>query len=145
MCSASLYCIEIEHFIADLDTINISSRNQLTKRSRFLTSMFICHSLLWCHNRRDGVSNHLPHNCLLNCLFRHRSKKTSKPRVTGLCVGNSPVTGEFPAQMASNAENVSIWWRFHVNIIPSEAKQSIIPAFEKFIIRATFWIMSSIH
>ena len=26
---------------------------------------------------------------------------------------NSPVTGEFPAQMASNAENVSIWWRHH--------------------------------
>ena len=24
-----------------------------------------------------------------------------------------PVTGEFPAQMASNAENVSIWWRHH--------------------------------
>ena len=34
-------------------------------------------------------------------------------RVTGLCAGNSPVTGEFPAQMASNAENVSIWWRHH--------------------------------
>ena len=29
-------------------------------------------------------------------------------------VGNSPGTGEFPAQMASNAENVSIWWRHHV-------------------------------
>ena len=28
-------------------------------------------------------------------------------------VGNSPVTGEFPAQMASNADNVSIWWRHH--------------------------------
>ena len=28
-------------------------------------------------------------------------------------VGNSPVTGEFPAQMASDAENVSIWWRHH--------------------------------
>ena len=27
-----------------------------------------------------------------------RSKKISKLRVTGLCVGNSPVTGEFPAQ-----------------------------------------------
>ena len=40
-----------------------------------------------------------------------RSKKTSKPRVTGLCEGNSPVTGEFPAQRASNTENVSIWWR----------------------------------
>ena len=45
---------------------------------------------------------------------RRRSKKTSKPRVTGLCAWNSPVTGEFPAQMASNAENVSIWWRHHV-------------------------------
>ena len=44
---------------------------------------------------------------------RRRSKKTSKLRVTGLCVGNSPVTGEFPAQRASNAENVSIWWRLH--------------------------------
>ena len=32
-------------------------------------------------------------------------------RVTGLCEGNSPVTGEFPAQGASNAENASIWWR----------------------------------
>ena len=39
--------------------------------------------------------------------------KTSKLRVTGLCVGNSPVTGEFPAQRDSNAENVSIWWRHH--------------------------------
>ena len=41
------------------------------------------------------------------------SKKTSKLRVIGLCVGNSPVIGEFPAQMASKAENVSIWWRHH--------------------------------
>ena len=24
------------------------------------------------------------------------------------------VTGEFPAQMASDAENISIWWRHHV-------------------------------
>ena len=53
-----------------------------------------------------------PH-CLLNRWFRRRSKKTSKLRVTGLCAGNSPVTGEFPAQMTSNAEKVSIWWRHH--------------------------------
>ena len=65
------------------------------------------------HNERDGISNHGPHDCLLKRLFRHRSKKTSKPRVTGLCEGNSPVTGEFPAQGASNTENVSIWWRHH--------------------------------
>ena len=39
--------------------------------------------------------------------------KTSKFRVTGLCAGNSPVPSEFPAQMTSYAENVSIWWRHH--------------------------------
>ena len=44
-------------------------------------------------------------------------KKTSKLRVTGLCAGNSPGTGQFPAQLASNAENVSIWWRHHSVLI----------------------------
>ena len=73
-------------------------------------------SLQWRHNERDGVSKHQPHDCLLNSLFRRRSQKTSTLRVTGLCAGNSPVTGEFPAQRASNAENVSIWWRHHVLI-----------------------------
>ena len=61
----------------------------------------------------DDVSIHQPHDCILNRLFRRRSKKTSKLRVTGLCAGNSPVIGEFPAQRASNAEFVSIWWRHH--------------------------------
>ena len=65
------------------------------------------------HNGRDGVSNQQPHHCLLNRLFWRRSKKTSKLRVTGLCAGNSLVTCEFQAQMASNTENVSIWWRHH--------------------------------
>ena len=73
-------------------------------------------SLQWCHNGRHDLSNHQPHHCLLNRLFRRRSKKTSKLCVTGLCAGYSPGTGEFPAQMASNAENVSIWWRRHVLI-----------------------------
>ena len=70
-------------------------------------------TLRWRYNGRDSVSNHQPHDCLLNRLFRRRSKKTSKLRVTGLCAGKSPGTGEFPAQMASSAENVSIWWRRH--------------------------------
>ena len=48
--------------------------------------------------------NHQSHGCLLNGLFRRRSKKTWKLRVTGLCAGNSPGTGEFPAQMASNGK-----------------------------------------
>ena len=70
-------------------------------------------TLRWRHNDHAGVSNHQPHGCLLNRLFRRKSKKTPKLRVTGLCAGNSPGTGEFPAQMASYAENVSIWWRHH--------------------------------
>ena len=41
-------------------------------------------------------------------------RKHQSPCVTGLCAGNSPETGEFPAQMVSNAENVSIWWRHHI-------------------------------
>ena len=47
-------------------------------------------ALRWRHNYHDGVSNHQPHGCLLNRLFRRKSKKTPNPRVTGLCVGNSP-------------------------------------------------------
>ena len=35
----------------------------------------------------------------------------------GFCAGNSPETGEFPAQMASNAENVSIWWRHYDGVV----------------------------
>ena len=61
-------------------------------------------SLQWRHNRPDGVSNHMRYECLLNRVFRRRSKKISKLRVTSLCAENSPVTGEFPAQKASNAE-----------------------------------------
>ena len=72
-------------------------------------------TLRWRHNGHDSVSNQQPHDCLLNRLFR--SNKTSKLRVTGLCVGNSPGTGEFPAQMASYAENVSIWWRDHEKVV----------------------------
>ena len=47
-------------------------------------------ALQWRHNGRDSVTNHQPHDCLLNRLFRRRSKKTSKLSVAGLCAGNSP-------------------------------------------------------
>ena len=47
-------------------------------------------TLQWHHNGCDCVSNHQPRDCLLNRLFRLRSKKTSKLRVTGLSAGNSP-------------------------------------------------------
>ena len=50
-------------------------------------------------------------------VYSGRSKKTSKLRITGLCAGISPVTGKFPAQMTSNEENASIWWRHHVGAV----------------------------
>ena len=71
----------------------------------------VSYTLQWRHNEPDGVSNHQPRDCLLSRLIRRRSKKTSK--LCGLCVGNSPVTGEFPALMARNAGYVSSWWRHH--------------------------------
>ena len=86
-------------------------------RQKILVSLFkwitvkFRSTLEWRHNGREGVSNHQRLDCLLNRLFGHRSKKTSKLRVTGLCEGDPPVTSEFPLQRTSNAENVSIWWR----------------------------------
>ena len=55
-------------------------------------------TLQWRHDERDGVSSYRRLDCLLNHLFRRRSNKTSKLRVTGLCEGNPPVTGGFPSQ-----------------------------------------------
>ena len=107
-------------------------------------------ALRWRHNGHDGVSNHQPHDCLLNRLFRRRSKKTSKFRVTGHCAGNSPGTGEIPAQMASNAENVSIWWRLHGGLARSHGISSVNAIWRLtrspsvhhiYLIRATCWLL----
>ena len=46
------------------------------------------------------------------CSGADQSKHKS-PRITGLCEGNPPVTGGFPSQRASDAENVSFRWRHH--------------------------------
>ena len=78
---------------------------------------FPCYGTLqWRHNERDGVSNHRCLDCLLDRLFSPRSRKTSKPRVTGLCEGNPPVTGGSHTQRSSNADNSSIWRRHHATI-----------------------------
>ena len=77
--------------------------------SLLIAAQYITMASLWVRLRLKSPASH----CLLNGLFRRRSKKNSKLSVTGLCAGNSPVTGDFPAQMASDAENVPIWWRHH--------------------------------
>ena len=70
--------------------------DNLIDHYRSYSSRQIAAPLRWRHNEYDGVSNNQLYDCLPNHLFRRRSKKTSKLRVTGLCEGNSPVTGEFP-------------------------------------------------
>ena len=83
-------------------------------------------SLQWRHNHRDGVSNHQPHDCILNRLFRRRSnKKMKSSALRVLCEGNSPVTGEFPTQRTRNAEKVSIWWRLHDYTVISRVSGTI--------------------
>ena len=106
----------IRHHCAhyDVTVVTWTQWLQLSKYRKIYQEIFW--TLQWRHNEPDGVSIHQPHDCSLNHLLRHRSKKTSKLRVTGLCEENSPVTSEFPAQRASNVENVSIWWRHHGNV-----------------------------
>ena len=67
------------------------------RNENYVQPPFFCITLRWHHNDHDGVSNHQPHGCLLNRLFWRRSEKTSN----------------LPAQRASYAENVFIWWRHH--------------------------------
>ena len=76
-----------------------------------LLSKHILFSLLWRHNGRDGVSNHRP---VYSTVYSNAHQRYMKaPR-------HWPLWGEFTGdrwirtQMASNAENVSIWWRHHV-------------------------------
>ena len=84
-------------------------------------------ALQWLYNERDGISNDRRLDSLLNCLLRHRLKKTSKLRITGLCEENPPVTSVFPSQRASNADNVSIWWRHRENfgIFPGSVQKNV--------------------
>ena len=63
-------------------------------------------ALQWCHNECDSMSNHRRFDRLLNHSFRHRSKKTSKLRTTGLREWIPLVTSGFPSQRYSKVENV---------------------------------------
>ena len=111
----SRICSSAQSSTAPCALLRANNNKHITRIAQVTQVDILKPSLLWRHNGRGSVPNHQPHDCLLNRLVRRRSKKTSKLRVTGFCAGNSPMTGEFPAKMASNAENVSIWWRHHVN------------------------------
>ena len=40
--------------------------------------LLMLNALQWCHNECDGISNHQPHNCLLNRLFKAQIKENTK-------------------------------------------------------------------
>ena len=80
-------------------------------------------TLHWRHNDHGGISNHQPHGCLLNRLFRRRSKKTSKLRVTGLCAGkspgpvNSPHKGPVTRKMVPFDSIMKIMWATEIFLV----------------------------
>ena len=86
--NTTLYANEIQFYYPLLSAFNCVILDKCSSR---LLMPLRCR-----RNGRYSVSNHQPRDCLLNRLFRHRSKKTPKLRVAGLCAGNSPETGEFP-------------------------------------------------
>ena len=53
-------------------------------------------------------------------------------------------TGEFPAQMASNAENVSIWWRHHDNVAILSSSHHCCPFFNHVYSIIHFWSLNSL-
>ena len=78
------------HYLTSMGTTWYNTRKTSSQWSLFV---FIGRNI-----ERDGVSDHRLCDCFLCHLFWRRSKKILKLRITGLCEGNSPVTGEFPAQ-----------------------------------------------
>ena len=83
-------------------------------KGQVMQKMFPCHDDSLLDVKMGAMASQITNLTIVYSTVYSGAHKKSKFRVTGLCVGNSPVTDEFPAQMARNAENVSIWWRHHV-------------------------------
>ena len=62
-------------------------------------------ALQWRHNERDVVSNHQLRHCLLNGLFRRRSKKTSNVGDRWISLTKGPVT----RKMFSFDDDIMVW------------------------------------
>ena len=62
-------------------------------------------ALHWRHNGHDGVSNHQPHAVFYSTVYSDADLRKHQS------------SASLPAQRASNTENVSIWWRHHVDVV----------------------------
>ena len=94
----------------------------MTRKNAGNSSSFeFCH---WSHyitvtpHVRHGVSDHRRFDCLFNSLFRLTTKEPSNLRIAVSFERNPLVTCGFPAQRASNAENISMTpsWICDVNM-----------------------------
>ena len=79
----------------------------------------------WRHNDCNGVWNHQRLDCLLNCLFRCRSKETSKLRVTGLGEANPLLTIGFPSQRASYCPILTLRYKQSIKHVSGAA--NVVP------------------
>ena len=64
------------------------------------------------------LPNHRKLHCLMKSLFTLTTKKSSEVYIIGPLLDVPSVTGEFPSERASNAENVAISWCDH-GLLPS--------------------------
>ena len=97
----------------------------------FLMTWWTWSTLQWRHNEREGVPNHCVWIvCSTVCSGAYQRKYQSSASLS-LCEWNPAVTGGFPTQRASNAENVFIRWRRHVNSVYSwwHARQTMASSF----------------
>ena len=67
-------------------------------------------TLRWRHNGRDGVTSLA---IVYSTVYWGADQRKHQSFPSLAFLRGSPVTGEFPAQMASHAENIFIWWRHH--------------------------------
>ena len=101
------------HFYLNAILLEISKDNIHLRWKSYISNH--CQiSLQWRHNGCDSTSNHRHLDWFTQPFLQAKIKENMKV----LCHWSlwwefTGVTDEFPAQTASNAENVSIWWRHH--------------------------------
>ena len=96
--------------------------------------------LKWRHNDRDGVSNHQPHDCLLNGLFRRKSTKTSELRITGFVKGIHRWPVNSPQQEPVTRKKFSF-----DDVIMISADKKMIGAFVIDYIHHESWVEINFH
>ena len=134
-----IFCIILGFYYISVHKANVSlygkSMNATSEKQKPDSTWLF--SLHWRYNDHDGVSNHQPHGCLLNRLFRRRSKKTSKLRITGLCVGNSlgPVNSQHKRPVTRKMfpfDDVIMYFDYHHIHVAECTGKIVYVAFQKY-------------